>query len=74
MAWISFVISFVGMAAGLIYLEVEPAVKGFFAMAYLFSVASCFTLSKVIRDKHEYELDLARSEMAKTERFIKENE
>jgi len=53
MAWISFALSFVGMAIGLIYLEAESAIKGFFAMAYLFSVSSCFTLAKVVRDKHE---------------------
>jgi len=56
MAWISFALSFAGMVIGLIYLEAESAIKGFFAMAYLFTVSSCFTLAKVIRDRHEIDL------------------
>jgi len=53
LAWIAFGISFVGMAIGLIYMQADLAMKGFLAMSYLFSVTSCFTLSKVVRDKHE---------------------
>jgi len=73
MAWISFAISFVGMAIGLIYLPIELATKGFFAMTYLFSVSSCFTLAKVIRDKHEGEKFINKIENAKTEKFLNEN-
>lgn len=72
MAWIAFAVSFVGMAAGLIYLQAEPAIKGFFAMAYLFSVSSCFTLAKVVRDKHETEKDTQRKEHGRVERFFDE--
>jgi len=60
------------MAAGLIYLEAESAIKGFFAMAYLFSVSSCFTLAKVIRDRHEVEVSLARAEQTATDKYMKE--
>lgn len=70
MAWIAFVLSFVGMAAGLIYLQAEAAIKGFFAMAYLFSVSSCFTLAKVIRDRHENEKSEQKIDNAKNERFF----
>lgn len=73
MAWISFVISFAGMAIGLIYLPMELAAKGFFAMAYLFSISSCFTLSKVIRDQHEADKFINKIENAKTEKFLTEN-
>jgi len=72
MAWISFVVSFMGMAAGLVYLEAESAIKGFFAMAYLFSVTSCFTLAKVLRDKHEEERSMAYAEKVKSEKFMSE--
>jgi hypothetical protein len=73
MAWISFVISFAGMVIGLVYLPLELAAKGFFAMAYLFSVSSCFTLAKVIRDQHEAEKFVNKIENAKTEKFLTEN-
>lgn len=73
MSWISFAISFVGMIGGLIYLPMAIAAKGFFAMAYLFSVSSCFTLAKVIRDKHEAEKFVNKIENAKTEKFLNEN-
>ena len=73
MSWISFIISFVGMAAGLIYLEMATAAKAFFTMTYLFSISACFTLAKVIRDKHEAEKFVNKIESAKTEKFLTEN-
>lgn len=73
MSWISFVISFVGMVTGLVYLEMAIAAKAFFAMTYLFSVSSCFTLAKVIRDKHEAGKFINKIENAKTEKFLNEN-
>lgn len=73
MAWIAFAISFVGMCAGLVYMEADLAVKGFLAVSYLFSVTSCFTLAKVVRDKHEAEKFINKVENAKTEKFLNEN-
>lgn len=73
MAWIAFMCSAIGMIAGLILLEVDLSVKGFFAMAYLFSVSSCFTLAKVIRDRHETDRFVNRVENAKTEKFLNEH-
>jgi hypothetical protein len=73
MAWISFVLSFAGMVIGLIYLPMTLAARGFFAMAYLFSISSCFTLAKVIRDQHEADKFVNKIENAKTEKFLTEN-
>ncbi len=73
MAWIAFSISFVGMALGLIYLESTFAMKGFLAMSYLFSVTSCFTVAKVVRDRHEAEKFINKVESAKTEKLLNEN-
>ena len=53
MAWIGFAISFFGMAMGIYYLEADLSSKGFLLMSYLFSVTACFTVAKVVRDKHE---------------------
>lgn len=73
LAWISFVISFVGMTFGLIYLKVDLSMKGFLAMSYLFSVTSCFTVAKVVRDRHESSKFINKVENAKTEKFLNEN-
>ena len=73
MAWISFCIAFGGMLVGLLYLDLDVASKGFMAMTYLFSITSCFTLAKVIRDKHEAGQFLNKVEHAKTEKFMTEN-
>ena len=58
MAWIAFILSFVGMGVGIIYLQSDLAMKGFLLMSYLFSVTACFTLAKVLRDKHDEEIKM----------------
>jgi len=73
MAWIGFVISLLGMISALIYLEADVAIKGFIIISYLFSVSSCFTVAKVIRDRHEANKLITRVETAKTERFLNEH-
>lgn len=73
MAWISFVVSFVGMVMGLAILQTDFATKGFIAMSYLFSLASCFTVAKVVRDKHESNQFLNKIESAKTEKLLAES-
>ena len=70
MAWIAFAISFVGMAVGIFYIPADFGVKGFLAMTYFFSVTSCFTVAKVVRDKHESDRIINKIETAKTEKFI----
>jgi len=72
MSWIAFGISFVGMAAGLAYMEADLAMKGFLGMSYLFSVTSCFTLAKVVRDRHEADRFVNKVEHAKTEKLLSE--
>jgi len=73
MAWIAFVLSFVGMFVGVIYMEASIELKGFLAMSYLFSVTSCFTLAKVVRDKDESEKFINKVETARTEKLLNEN-
>lgn len=73
LSWIAFTIAAVGMVLGIIYLEADLQTKGYFAMGYFFSISSCFTLAKVIRDKHESEKLIAKIEKVKTEKFISEN-
>ena len=72
MSWVAFGLSFIGMLIGLIYMEADLAMKGFLGMSYLFSITSCFTLSKVVRDRHEAEKFINKVESAKTEKFLNE--
>ena len=73
MAWIAFGLSMIGMIAGLGYLEADFAMKGFIAISYIFSISSCFTVAKVVRDKHESDKFINKVENAKTEKFLNEN-
>ena len=51
--WVSFVVSASSMTLGILYLPVDLWTKGFFAMGLLFTIGSCFSLAKTIRDEHE---------------------
>ena len=53
LAWVSFTVSTLGTLAGLYYVDIEIVYKFFFIMSYLFTISSCMTLSKVVRDRHE---------------------
>jgi len=73
MAWIAFALSFGGMLIGVFYMEASIELKGFLLMSYLFSVTSCFTLAKVVRDKDESEKFINKVETARTEKLLNEN-
>lgn len=73
MAWIGFSISFIGMFVGMTYLDADWSTKGFITMSYLFSVISCFTVAKVVRDKHEAEKFLNKLESTKIEQYVAQN-
>ena len=74
MAWISFILALAGTLIGIVLLDAPLITKGFFAMGLLFTVSSCFTVAKVVRDRHESERLYNKVERAKTEKFLSENE
>lgn len=51
--WASFVIATSITCAGILYLPVDLWTKGFLGMGLLFTVGSCFSLAKTLRDDHE---------------------
>lgn len=51
--WASFVVSTSITGLGVLYLPVDLWTKGYLAMGLLFTVGSCFSLAKTIRDEHE---------------------
>lgn len=72
MAWLSFAISLAGTLVGIYLLEASLATKGFFLMSYLFSVSSCFTVAKVVRDSQETNRITKKIEQARTEKLLTE--
>jgi hypothetical protein len=74
LAWTSFGISSIGTLAGIMYLSGDMWVKGFLGMSYLFSISSCFTVAKVIRDQHEAKKLNSQITAAKQAKLLKDLE
>jgi hypothetical protein len=72
--WASFVLSFGLTLIGVFMIPGEFWIKGYLAMGIIFTVGSCFTLAKTIRDDHEVEKLSNRVYNAKTEKVLKEYE
>ena len=72
--WASFIISLSATLIGILYLPTDPWIKGFIGMGVFFTVGSCFTLAKTIRDDHESDKLINRINNAKTERILTEYE
>lgn len=58
--WLSFAIAISLMIVGIYYLPVDWWIRGYLYMGTLFLTASTLTLSKALRDKHEYERAVSR--------------
>jgi hypothetical protein len=72
--WASFIIASLSTGAGIIYLPVDIWIKGFLGMGMLFTMGSCFSLSKTMRDAHEQEKLHQKLTEAKTHRLLKDFE
>lgn len=59
---ISFVVSTVGVGAGIAYLPAPLWIRAFLALGMLYVITSTFTLAKVIRDRQEAAAMLNRPE------------
>jgi len=74
LAWASFIIATVSMVIGIIFLPAAAWIKGYLGVGFLFSITTCLTLAKTIRDKHENEKIINRLKGAKTEKLLHEYE
>ena len=72
--WISFVVSVGTTAVGIAYLPVDTWVRAFLGMGVLFTVGSCFSLAKALRDEHEDKRLISRIDEAKTTRILRDFE
>jgi hypothetical protein len=68
--WIAFLVSISLMLLGIFFIPVDWWVKGYLYMGTLFLTASTLTLSKSLRDKHEYERLVNRVKSARTEQVL----
>ncbi len=73
-AWASFLISVSVTGFGIVNLPVDTWIKSFLGMGLLFTVGSCFSLAKTLRDNAEAEQIVNRMRAAKAERLLQEFE
>lgn len=69
---LSFMVSLGAMILGIVMLPLDIWAKGYLGMGLFFLVSSTISVSKTLRDKHEYERIINRVEEAKTEKILKE--
>lgn len=72
--WMSFGLSILATSIGVYRLPVDIWIKGYMAMGLLFTVGSCFTVSKTVRDNHEARKLINRVTEVKTERMLHDYE
>lgn len=73
-AGISFGIALLSVSVGLLYLPVDPWVRGFLALGLLYTVTSAFTLAKVIRDRQEDTYLVSRADQARLDKLLAEHD
>lgn len=74
MAWLGFILSTAGMLIGIVYLPTTIWIKGYLGIGYLFTVTSCLTLAKALRDKDEAIRLYNRLRDAKAEKLLNDYE
>ncbi|BAZ43215.1 YiaAB two helix domain protein [Chondrocystis sp. NIES-4102] len=72
--WLSFIISISTTAIGIIYLPVDPWIKGFMGMGLTFTVGSTISLTKTQRDIYEAKKITYKVEEARVERILTEHD
>ncbi len=72
--WFSFILAVSATSIGIVYLPVDAWVKGFMGMGLTFSIGSCFTLAKTVRDNHEASRMLSRIDEARLEKLLAEHD
>jgi phage shock protein A len=70
-SYVSFVVAMAMMAVGIAMIPGEPWIHAYFVLSTFFLMASCFTLAKMLRDRHEGQRLHQRIEDARTEQLLK---
>ena len=67
---LSFAIALLAMAAGIAYLEIDLATRGYLAMGSLLVIITSINMSKTIRDQHEADRLASKVEEARLSDFL----
>lgn len=70
--WLSFLLAVGASAIGIVFVPVDPWIKAYLGMAFLFSLGSAFTLAKTIRDNHEGGKLVNRITDARAEKLLRD--
>ena len=68
--WASFVIALAMSVGGIASLPLDGWTRGFVVLAYLFSISTCFSLAKTLRDRHESQRLVSRLDDARTQELL----
>lgn len=69
---LSFAIALLAMASGIVFLETDLLIQGYFTISSLFLVNATITLSKTLRDEHESHRLISKINEAKTNKILNE--
>jgi hypothetical protein len=73
-AVLSFSLALTAILFGIVYLDIDPWVRAFLALAVLFLTTSSFTLAKCIRDQQESNGLTKRLDQARVDRILSEHD
>ncbi len=71
--WIAFGVSVLAGLFGIYFLEADPWVRAFLALAFTMAISSSISLSKTLRDIHEADRLVKRIDDAKVTRLLSEH-
>lgn len=70
----SFGIALTAVTVGIVYLPVDPWIRGFLAIGTLYVVTSSFTLAKVIRDQQDSSSVVRRVDQARIDKLLTDHD
>jgi hypothetical protein len=70
--YVSFATAAGMLAIGIFFMPADIWIKGYMAMAAVFTIGATFTLAKTLRDEHEANRLINKIEDAATERVLRE--
>ena len=73
-AILSFSLALTAVLFGVVYLDIDPWVRAFLALAVIFLTTSAFTLAKCIRDQQEANQLTQRLDQARVDRILSEHD
>ncbi|GAA1178293.1 hypothetical protein GCM10009664_51020 [Kitasatospora gansuensis] len=73
-AVLSFALATAALAIGIVYLPVDPWMRGFLAVGLLYEITAAFTLAKVIRDRQEVGEIASRVDQARLDKLLAEHD